>query len=324
MELPHRLQLKIERELRGNAGLVREASLLSASYRAAGRPDRPLTHAAAMAYAATRMPATYAAVSAALRALAVAMPTFAPTSQLDAGAGTGAALWAASERWPSLRSATLLERELAMIALGQRLAEGSNGVTGGAYWLQADVLGPWSAPAHGLVTAAYMLGELAEGARATLVARLWECTEEALLLVEPGTPRGWSAIRAAREQLRGLGARIVAPCPHQGDCPMPEDDWCHFAQRVARSRAHRAVKGALLGYEDEKFSYLAVAHAPGQAVAARVLRHPLVRPGRVELTLCADVGIHRSTVSRGAGEAWHRARELRWGDSLPPDALEEA
>ena len=53
------------------------------------------------------------------------------------------------------------------------------------------------------------------------------------------------------------GGYIVAPCSHQGECKIEEDDWCAFYTRVARSAIHRQAKKGELGYEDEKFSYMA-------------------------------------------------------------------
>lgn len=334
MELPNELRLALDHELRGAdlARLAGDAAALSARYRERRAPEA-LSPALAAAYALVRMPATYGAAAAALGALAERLPGLAPASLLDAGAGTGAMLWAAAARWPALGAATLLERDHAMADMGRRLAaRGRRPILGGAEWRRADLNGPWAAGPHDLVTAAYLLGELPEGRRAELVEKLWERASMALVLIEPGTPAGWATIRAAREQLRAAGAWLVAPCPHQGPCPMPADDWCHFAQRIERSRAHRAAKGAALGYEDEKYSYVAAARGPGDplalradasAIEARVLRRPLVRPGRVELTLCADGGLRRALVTRGDGEAWRLARDLRWGDPLPPGALDE-
>src|SRR4051812_34166531 len=54
------------------------------------------------AYAAYRMPATFAAVRSALDQLAAAYPGFAPRTQLDLGGGTGAAAWAAADAFASL------------------------------------------------------------------------------------------------------------------------------------------------------------------------------------------------------------------------------
>ena len=62
--------------------------------------------------------------------------------------------------------------------------------------------------------------------------------------------------------LAAAGAHVIAPCPHAADCPLAAADWCHFAQRIERTKIHRSVKGAELGYEDEKFSYIAVARHP--------------------------------------------------------------
>mgnify|MGYP006175931339 CR=1 FL=1 len=40
-----------------------------------------------------------------------------------------------------------------------------------------------------------------------------------------------------------------------------------FGQRINRTRLHRAIKGATLSYEDEKYSYVAVSRATRSAVS---------------------------------------------------------
>jgi ribosomal protein RSM22 (predicted rRNA methylase) len=164
-----------------------------------------------------------------------------------------------------------------------------------------------------------VLGELVEQARGPLVDRLWERCAGVLLIVEPGTPRGWAIVRAARERLRAAGAAIVAPCPHQGACPLPADDWCHFAQRISRSRLQVAAKGASLGYEDEKFCYMAVARMAGTPIGARVLRRPIERAGRIELALCAPAGLRRELVARNDRPRWRAAKDVAWGEALPAE-----
>src|SRR5207248_8321452 len=71
----------------------------------------------ALAYALSRMPATYAAVTASLNALREITPRLAPGSMLDVGAGPGTATWAAAEAFPSLQSFTLLDANSALRAL---------------------------------------------------------------------------------------------------------------------------------------------------------------------------------------------------------------
>ena len=75
-----------------------------------------------MAYAATRMPATFGAVYAALFA-ALTEADLSPKTLLDVGAGTGAACWAAAALCDFSRI-TCLERESAMKNLGQALMRG--------------------------------------------------------------------------------------------------------------------------------------------------------------------------------------------------------
>jgi ribosomal protein RSM22 (predicted rRNA methylase) len=83
-----------------------------------------------------------------------------------------------------------------------------------------------------------------------------EAARVALVVIEPGTPRGAGAIRTIREELLAAGAHMLAPCPAAMPCPLAAPDWCHFAARVERSSLHRRIKEGALGYEDEKYSYV--------------------------------------------------------------------
>ncbi|HEY7832490.1 MAG TPA: small ribosomal subunit Rsm22 family protein [Ktedonobacterales bacterium] len=299
---------------------------LSRRYRSGAVPAGPVARTAEeiAAYAATRLPATYAAVRAALEQTRARLPGWRPRALLDVGAGPGTAAWAAAEVWPDLERVTLVEREAGMIALGRRLAASApSPALRAAAWRQADLTGNWDAAPpdtnaqDDLVVAAYVLGELAPERVAALVAALWERAGGVLLLAEPGTPAGFARIRAARDGLLAAGARTAAPCPHDMPCPMPAGDWCHFAQRVARSRQHRQAKGGDLGYEDEKFAYAAFTRLAPAPTAARVIRHPQTRPGLVQLELCTANGLTRQTVTRKDGERFRVARDLRWGSALP-------
>ena len=116
------------------------------------------------------------------------------------------------------------------------------------------------------------------------------------------------------------GASILAPCPHQAPCPLAAPDWCHFSQRLARSRDHRLAKGAEVPFEDEKFSYLVVARPAVQALTPtpRVLAPPhMAKPG-IDLKLCTLDGRAEATfVPRRDKPAYAIARRLDWGDALP-------
>ena len=109
---------------------------------------------------------------------------------------------------------------------------------------------------------------------------------------------------------------MTAPCPHDDRCPMAGTDWCHFAVRLERSSLHRELKRARLGYEDEKYSYLAVSASRPPVPVARLVRSPRSHKGHVRLFLCEAGGLGERVISRSDGEIYRRARTACWGDRL--------
>lgn len=320
--LTSQLRQAIEQETarRHLPSLSRAAVELSEKYRAQ-RPasgDFIASETHRLAYVAVRLPATFAAVRAVFAEVRRLTPEGRITSLLDLGAGPGAAGWAAMEVFEELREITLVEREEGWIRMGRALARaGGNALLENADWVRADLGAAGTFPAHDLVVASYALGEMERKVSREVLKAAWSAARAALVVVEPGTTAGFGLIRLLREDLIGLGGRLIAPCPHQGACPIPAGDWCHFSQRVDRSPLHRRLKAGALGYEDEKFSYVAASKGPVQPVRARVLRHPLRRSGHAQLLLCAGEGIQTVTVTRSDKEAWRRARKTDWGDAWP-------
>lgn len=300
---------------------------LMGHYRGRTPTDAPILRdrADAVAYAAYRMPATFAAVAAALGQLAARLPGWTPGSQLDVGGGTGAAAWAAAGVWPGRRAVTVLDWAGPALQLGRELAEASaDPVLRSADWRRQRLAPGGELPAAELVTVSYVLGELPPEGRDELVAAVVAATESggAVLLAEPGSPEGYRRIIRARDQLVAAGLVVLAPCPHSGPCPMePVADWCHFAARVGRSALHRRVKGGELPYEDEKYSYVAAVRptAAGEPAAARIVRRPQQRKGQVLLDLCTrEEGLRRVVASRRDRDRYRAARDAAWGDPWPP------
>ena len=321
MELPALLRQAVDRALTGVTlnDLASAAAGLSQRYREEGRegPANVASDRDALAYLATRLPATFAAVRASFAAIANARPAFAPKSLLDIGAGPGTALWAAADRWPEIADALLVEASPIFRACGERLAAGAPlpKMTWRATNVARESIN--SAP-RDLVTIAYMLNELPSQTRQDVLAQAWQATADTLVIVEPGTPAGWQRILAARRQLIEAGGYVIAPCAHAQSCPLAPPDWCHFAERVARSRLHRQAKSAEVPWEDEKFSYIAVSRTPAQnAATARVIARPRKASGRVTLKLCcADGSAAERLFSRRDGERYKRATRSDWGSSL--------
>jgi len=314
-QLPAQLQQYVDDRLSGGrpAALRRSAGELSERYRASSGAGPVATGDDAVdAYAATRLPATYAAVATALTELE--RIGFAPASQLDLGTGLGSAVWAAAEAFGSLERVTAVDAVAAMLAAAAEAAAAGPPAVRAAAFVPADLTRYAPDGRYDLVTAAYALNELPEEAALALLERVWPVTG-ALLLVEPGTPASYTRLMALRARLIALGATILAPCPHDGPCPL-QADWCHFAVRLARSSAHRAAKGARRGFEDEKFSYVVATRSRDDDRARpRILRHPVVRPGHVRFRLCTAAGIEEATVAR-SDPGYREARKAAWGDRL--------
>jgi ribosomal protein RSM22 (predicted rRNA methylase) len=317
-DLPAELKAALEAKLQGfsRSDAASRAALISKTYREGGNSGAIRTEADALAYALARMPATYAAVTACLNALCEIAPDFAPNSLLDVGAGPGTATWAATEAFPSLETLTLVDANPALRALALDLGRGStrlrdlNYERGEAHAALAD-----AAPAD-LVVASYMIGEISEQEQGALAALMWTKTRDTLLVVEPGTPAGYARIIALRKQLIASGAHVAAPCPHDGACPLTASDWCHFTQRLPRSRAHKQLKSAELPYEDEKFSYVALTRAPIAQRPARVLAQPVVTKVAITARLCTDRGILNAVAAHRDKAAYRRFRKTKWGDAI--------
>jgi ribosomal protein RSM22 (predicted rRNA methylase) len=299
--------------------LQRAVEALSRRYRdgAAGGAVGRLTDAERLAYAVVRLPATAAALDAVFDALA-RHTRVEPQTITDLGAGPGTVLWPAVSRWPAIRRVTLLDRDPELLRLGVRLWNRP----APEVQLRTGDLATVDAPAADIVVLSYAVGELTEPRAVQTIDRALALATGALVVVEPGTPAGFARLRTVRDRLRTVGAIIAAPCPHQDACPMAGADWCHFAVRLDRSRAHRQSKHAVLGWEDEKFAYVVAVRDPALLRAragARVIRRPRKETGHVRLTLCAADGLTDAVVTRRAPD-YRAARGAAWGDPWPTDA----
>ncbi|HVO01390.1 MAG TPA: small ribosomal subunit Rsm22 family protein [Candidatus Cybelea sp.] len=314
MQLPSTLRQAVDAALEGvvPAELATASDALSRRYRSEIRDGRAhlSDDRTALAYLAARLPATYAAIRAAMAAIETLRPDFAPRSLLDFGAGPGTALWAARDAWPAIAEAMLVEQSVSIRTWGERFAEQA----GAAVVWAGDLA---AAKEADLVTVAYVLDELEPPDRGRLVSQLWKLTGEMLLIVEPGTPTGWRRVLEARAALIDAGAHLIAPCPHVAACPLIAPDWCHFSRRVARARSHRLAKGGEVPWEDEKFIYLAVSRHPVALPEARVIAPLRPGSGKVELKLCRCDGTAALRLfTRRDGEAFKAARRADWGDAL--------
>ena len=305
-EMPDTLRRKAEEQAAGmDRNRIRKAvGNVSESYRRdIGKGKRLVTEKAdVVAYAVTRMPATYGAVHFAVTEM-LKNTDLLPATMVDCGAGTGAAALACADVLP-LQQIRCLEREAVMRQVGENLTAGLPAV-----WESVDLTGVRELPGADLVCASYLLGEMKPEEQRMLAIRMWKACR-LLLLIEPGTVQGFQNLKAVRSVLEEQGAKVLAPCPAQATC---RENWCHFAVRVPRTRLHRQMKGEV-PYEDEKFAYLAFGPAWGHT-EARIVRHPVTESGRITLSLCTQAGTEERVVTK-KDPLWKRVRKVSWGESL--------
>lgn len=296
------LQTQQGETIRANAGKLTEA------YRH-GRSSAQIDLAA---YLTSRMPATYAAI----RRVFDGVGDFVPRSILDVGAGPGTASWAALARWPALEQITMVEADARFVALAGVLAKASEIPVLARATITKARLDAFETKAD-LVIAAYVFAEFEERAAGEAALKLWAQCKAMLVIIEPGTPRGFARIRNARAALLDAGAHMIGPCTHENTCPMSGKDWCHFTQRLARSREHMHAKSATVPFEDEKFSWLAVASEKCDLAAARIIAPPVTTKISITLNLCTAGGLTMQQIASRDKQAYKLAKKLEWGDVLP-------
>src|ERR1700759_2787548 len=239
MRLPPELQDAIDLETAKveRRKLAHAVAQLTDHYKAADFSTAAVTSDAhRAAYLAVRMPATYAVICRVLSEITGYAPHAEIKSLLDIGSGPGTALFAAAEEFP-LEQSTLVEVDPEWIALAQHLAQQTRvEAIQKAQWIKQDIRSGLSCSPHDLVIISYTIGELSKPAAEAVLRKAWSCAGKFLVIIEPGTPRGFAAIDSARSLQIASSAKIIAPCSHQSACPMAAaGDWCHFAQRVERT-----------------------------------------------------------------------------------------
>ena len=306
---------------RSRSEIARRAAAISENYRAGGGSDSVASVDDALAYVFTRMPATYAAVAAVLAAITDVRPDFSPTTLIDVGTGPGTAAVAAVQQWPGLDRIRLIERNphLRKVALALLRSHPAPGLHTATYdHGDGAQLIDGSARAD-LVIASYFVGENEPAGLPRMIAALWSATADTLVVIEPGTPAGFSRVASVRTDLIARGAHVLCPCPHDNRCPIVAPDWCHFAQRLSRSRDHRLVKGTALPFEDEKYSYVVLTRAkPEPAIDARVLAPPHVSKAGIRSKLCIRDGVVFDTAARRERDRYRLRKGWRWGDAVTP------
>ncbi len=267
-----------------------------------------------LVYSIVRMPATFGAVYDTLTYVNE-LNHFGIKSLIDVGAGTGAGTWAANSFY-ELTSIQCLEKDENMMNVGKELMKEDDKLQRLVQWQKYDLLKDELKSSADLILSSYVLNELDFNQRRNAVIDMWSNANKVLLIIEPGTKVGFSIIKEIRSIILKLGGHIIAPCPHENECPVKEDDWCHFACRVQRSKIHKLIKDGDAPFEDEKYAYIAFSKEEVNRCQNRIMRHPYITKGKIDLTVCNNDGIKNISIRKKDGDVYKKAKKCKQGDTL--------
>ena len=320
MQLPNLLEYAIEKETeKYNIKDLKESALnLSKRYMDKNRTGDTFlkTDLDVISYSVIRMPATYSAIKTCLEKIKELID-FEINSLLDIGSGTGAAEWAALECF-DINDIVCLEREKTMRDLSKKYFSYSEEFKN-IKFIEADILNENLNISKDLCILSYMINELSEENRLKVIDKVLNCTNKVLLIVEPGTPEGFENVRKIRDYVFENGYEIIAPCTNfNGRCDITVGDWCASNVRVQRTKIHKYLKDADVGYEDEKFSYIAINMSKTKLNfnndLKRILRHPKIQNGRVEVKYCLQGEIKEEIITKKNKDEFKKIKKRNIGD----------
>lgn len=320
MKIPDLLEYAIEKEIEKHSIKdLKEAALnLSKRYMENKRTGETFlrTDLDTISYSVIRMPATYSAIRTCLEKIKE-LKDFNINSLLDIGSGTGAAEWAVTDVF-EIDDIVCLEREKAMRDLSKKYFSYSEELKN-IKFIDADILNEKLDFSKDLCILSYIINELSEENRLKVIDKVLNCTNKVLLVVEPGTPEGFENIRKIRDYAFEKGYEIIAPCTgFNGRCDIPKDDWCASSVRVQRTKKHKYLKDAEVGFEDEKFSYIAISterkNLEINTNMRRILRHPKIQNGRIEVKTCMQGEIKEEVITKKNKDEFKLLKKKNIGD----------
>ena len=263
----------------------------------------------ALAYALCRMPATYTVADKIISEFLNYKDSTNIKTCLDVGSGTGAIILALQEMLEN-PIITGLERNPHMAALAKELSPQTR-------YINQDIRSFKTEEQYDLVTIAYVLNEIPSDDRKGILKTLWDITNDSLIIIETGTPRGFGVILEARDFIVKQGGYILAPCTHAFECPLSNnsDRWCHFEKRVARTKLHKDLKqDAVRGYEDEPYSYLIATKLKSDLSQKNRLISRVHGEKILSAELCTHEGTIKTITRSKRHDDYKALKKSEWGD----------
>jgi ribosomal protein RSM22 (predicted rRNA methylase) len=178
---------------------------------------------------------------------------------------------------------------------------------------------------HDLVIACTVLSELPnDNARSMIIRALWDNAKDYIVIVENGGPEGYRIVTNARQMLidlagkRDASSHIVAPCTHEGICPLLKSrSLCELpvmAQVTKEMALYSTIKANLVSL---KMSFVVFRKQPREkkeVQPARVLNRTYGNQ-KVVMDVCAESGeIEQRIFTKKADPDFKRHKRTRIGD----------
>lgn len=285
-------------------------------------------------YMLARSAQEYAVLVKIMAEISLRDPDFKPRSLFDFGSGVGLGTWAAISFWQKYIyeyfnvDISRDMNDLAQILLKNGSSTGNSDIQG-AFYRQFF---PASRNSYDLVISSYSLFELPSvQSRIETILKLWNKTENYLIIVEQGTHAGFQIVNELRDFILQLnngnsGGYVFSPCPHDFICPktlLDKPKTCHFPVNYFplpfsnKKEVHHELYSYVVlkkGQRDEKMEW------------PRLVEPTLVRSKHSICRMCNREGKLKEIIfsaSKHGKPLYYCARNTRWGDALPIEVNDE-
>lgn len=256
-------------------------------------------------------------------------PNYKPRSFFDFGSGIGSGTWAVNNFWKNhIYEYFCVDTSAHMHDLARLiLCSGKDNVTMPLKgYFQRQFLPASTELKYSIVLSAFSLFELPDmKSRLETIQKLWNKTEDYLIIIEQGTFAGFTVVNEAREFVLNLKdsnnmGYAFSPCPNDNVCPryLEQKTPCNFMMKYESLKFPSKVE-----IFADVFSYVILkkgTRPSDDPQWPRVVRAPIVRSGHTVCRLCTAQGELKEMIfskSKFDQTTYRCARSCNWGDLLP-------
>ncbi|XP_049883387.1 methyltransferase-like protein 17, mitochondrial [Pectinophora gossypiella] len=285
--------------------------------------------ATSLQYLMVRAAPEYAILVRILDEIRKTLPDYKPRSFFDFGSGVGTGTWAVNTFWQGdifeyfcVDTSTHMN-DLARLILCNGKDNVEMPLKG---FFQRQFLPASTDIKYNIVLSSFSLFELPSmKSRLETIQKLWNKTEDFLIIVEHGSNTGFQIVNEAREFVLNLpegknNGYVFSPCPNDNVCPryMEHETPCNFLMKYeslpfpSKSEIYAEV-----------FSYVILrkgTRPKNDPQWPRIVRAPIVRSGHTICKLCTAQGELKEIIfskSKHDQTTYRCARSSNWGDLLP-------